>query len=380
MNKLQKNTPVPVPMPKQVPVPQKEDETQTRIIIALISVLLFLALLLMLLFFLLKSQNGAGTAGNQSGTGEAAATNTNSDTDGTAPNNDSDTQDTANDNTENSSNNENDGEQNPAETSEQEQTSASHSAEMTGTETKSKDESENENDEEEKTESQTQTSEDKNENKEMVSPSSLVDNLQGDGKNSKEEDKENETDPDSETGNIFSKGDTVISFFGAKGKGSKFVYIIDHSGSMSGTPLEEAKKEMLKGLRMLQPHHKFNIIFYDNKYIVWQTDKKLIAATPKNKQDAERFVNSISAQGGTEPVPAIHEAISYQPQVIFFLTDGQFTMNLDETVNKANKEKIHINIIEFGSGYGTGTQQLKDLARRTNGDYRYVDIGSLDLL
>jgi Mg-chelatase subunit ChlD len=375
MSKLQKDTPVPVPMLKQVPVPQKKDETPPRIVIALVLALLFLALLLMLLFFLLKPQNGAGTAGNQSGIGEAAATN--SDAEGTIQNNGSDTQGTANDNAENSSNNENEEEQNPTETSEQEQTATSHSAEMTGTEAKSEDE-------EEKTESQTRTLEDKNESKEVVSPSSLVDNLQGGGKNSKEEDnKENETGPGGEIGNIFSKGDAVISFFGAKGKGSKFVYIVDHSGSMSGTPLEEAKKEMLKGLRMLQPHHKFNIIFYDDRYIVWQPNKKLVAATPKDKQDAERFVNSISAQGGTDPVPAIHEAIGYKPQVIFFLTDGEFIMNLDETVNRANKEisgGIHINIIEFGSGRSAGTQQLKDLARRTNGDYRYVDIGSLDSL
>jgi hypothetical protein len=70
-------------------------------------------------------------------------------------------------------------------------------------------------------------------------------------------------------------------------------------------------------------------------------------------------------------------AIDYKPDVIFFLTDGEFTLDLDNICSK--NKKIHINVIQFGSG-GHPSVLLQELAQRTNGDYKYINVNNLDTL
>ena len=57
-------------------------------------------------------------------------------------------------------------------------------------------------------------------------------------------------------------------------------------------------------------------------------------------------------------------------------------MNAEEIAKEANKANVHINVIQFGSGPGGGAMQnvLKELAKRTKGDYRYIDVSSLSML
>jgi hypothetical protein len=46
----------------------------------------------------------------------------------------------------------------------------------------------------------------------------------------------------------------------------------------------------------------------------------------------------------------------------------------------ANKNKVHINAIQFGSSRAQESALLKELAKQTRGDYKFVDIGNLDAL
>ena len=107
------------------------------------------------------------------------------------------------------------------------------------------------------------------------------------------------------------------------------------------------------------------------------TPGRLAFATEQNKQRAARFIDSITAEGGTAHEEALKLAIRLQPDVIFFLTDAD-----DPKLTPAQLEKIRhlaagivINAIEFGPGpKPPGESFLAELARQNGGGYVYVDV------
>jgi hypothetical protein len=174
-------------------------------------------------------------------------------------------------------------------------------------------------------------------------------------------------------GNAIVKGDATVNFFGATGKGSKFVFVFDRSSSMRGEPLAAVKRELIKSLEPLKSNHSFNIIAYDSQYDVW--NKRLISATQENKANAIRFVESTDARGGTQPREPLLEAINQKPEVIFFMTDGQFTLNLDE-ITRSRKGNIPIHVVQF-SGGSVPLPILQELAKRTGGEFMLIPVQGL---
>lgn len=180
-------------------------------------------------------------------------------------------------------------------------------------------------------------------------------------------------------------GKARTSLFGVGGEGYKFVYVFDRSASMGGSgrnSLRAVKAELLQSLKPLDTVHQFQIIFYNERPVLFNptgTPGRLAFATEANKQRAIRFIDSIVADGGTSHEDALKLAIRLQPDVIFFLTDAD-----DPKLSPAQLAKIRdmaagiiINAIEFGSGpKPAGASFLADLARQNGGGYAYVDVSA----
>ena len=103
----------------------------------------------------------------------------------------------------------------------------------------------------------------------------------------------------------------------------------------------------------------------------------------RTRPAALRFLESLVADGGTDHEEALKLAIRMQPDVIFFLSDGDdpklTAAEIDEITYRAGG--IRINTIQFASGpQPSGTNFLMELARQNGGQYRYVDITKLRLL
>jgi hypothetical protein len=178
-------------------------------------------------------------------------------------------------------------------------------------------------------------------------------------------------------------GKARTSLFGVVGEGYKFVYVFDRSGSMGGSgqnSLKLVKAELLRSLKNLDTVHQFQIIFYNERPVIFNptgTPNRLAFGTEQNKQRAIRFIDSITAAGGTAHEDALRLAIRLQPDVIFFLTDAD-----DPKLTPAQLTKIRqlaagivINAIEFGEGPKPAEPTfLADLARQNGGGYAYVDV------
>jgi len=175
--------------------------------------------------------------------------------------------------------------------------------------------------------------------------------------------------------------------FGAAGEGRKFSYVFDRSGSMDGhrgAPLHAAKAELLASLADLGQTQQFQIIFYNEQPRVFSpsgSPGRLVFATEQNKYLAQKFVGSITADGGTKHEDALEMALKTAPDVIFFLTDAD-EPRMDSRqlarIGRLNRGSI-INTIEFGYGPQRDADNfLVELARRNGGKHVYVDVARLE--
>jgi hypothetical protein len=171
--------------------------------------------------------------------------------------------------------------------------------------------------------------------------------------------------------------------FGLPAEGFKFVYVFDRSASMGGsgsTPLKRAKAELMASLESLGETHQFQIIFYNDQPTMFSLagqPGKLVFGNAPNKLQAQRFIDGIIADRGTEHEPALINALMLAPDVIFFLTDAdqpELTTAQLANIAKRNRKGTVINTIEFGSGPPLGENFLMKLARQNGGAYTYVDI------
>ena len=182
-------------------------------------------------------------------------------------------------------------------------------------------------------------------------------------------------------------GYAKVSVFGVEGKGSKFVYLFDRSASMEGPPLTAAKKQLLESLRSLDSLHQFQVVFFNSTTRVFDASggtgggKRIAFATDRNKQLAANFIGGITADGGTDRMVALREAIAMTPNVIFFLSDADDPMTSSEMaeITRLNRRaQAAICVIEFGRKPTPMPDNfLMQLARESGGQYGYLDTTTL---
>lgn len=105
----------------------------------------------------------------------------------------------------------------------------------------------------------------------------------------------------------------------------EMLYVIDISGSMAGTSIEQAREALLQALGRLRPTDTFGILAFSNAYQEFSSVP--LFATPENLARARKYVEFLQAGGGTEMLPALLHVMR-KPQTpgslrhIILLTDG----------------------------------------------------------
>jgi hypothetical protein len=184
-------------------------------------------------------------------------------------------------------------------------------------------------------------------------------------------------------------GAVETGVFGTKGTGSRFIYVFDRSGSMSGyggRPMAAAKQQLLLSVQDLQENHQFQVIFYNEQPVALNplspAPPKLLYGTLENREYAINFVQQIKPDGRTNHVAALDLALNMNPDIIFFLTDADepqlTTSELNRISRKNTSIRASINTIQFGVGRRTDRQNfLRQLASENGGQYAYVDLREL---
>jgi hypothetical protein len=124
----------------------------------------------------------------------------------------------------------------------------------------------------------------------------------------------------------------------------------------------------------LKPHQLFNVVVFQETTAA-AIEKHLLPVSNDNLRKANDFIDRIKCRGSTDPIPALQEAFSMHPDLVFFLTDGDFPDNkavIDECHRLNAGESVKINTIAFLDRGEEYEKVLKQIATENGGLFRYV--------
>ena len=158
--------------------------------------------------------------------------------------------------------------------------------------------------------------------------------------------------------------------------------VVDISGSMSGTKLEQAKAALQQALGTLSPNDRFRIIAFSSA--VRSFREQPVPATTANLTDAREFVDGLGAEGGTNLAGAIEAALRGNDDAerlaqIVLISDGVPSVGEqapDRIASDAAARIGRARIFPFGVGHDVNTYLLDRLASEGRGAVEYVPPGA----
>jgi len=157
------------------------------------------------------------------------------------------------------------------------------------------------------------------------------------------------------------------------------VFVVDSSGSMSGTKMRQAKQAARFIIEHLNDKDRFSVIDFDDGVTLF--DQELVPADSGHREKAIQFISNIEAAGGTNIDEALLRALRLitageRPNYVLFLTDGQPTVGVTEVqgilgdIVKSNIGRARLFV--FGVGNDVNTELLDKLSGANRGTSVYV--------
>lgn len=156
------------------------------------------------------------------------------------------------------------------------------------------------------------------------------------------------------------------------------LFVMDQSGSQQGQPIEKSKELTLKLIRALNPHDTFNIVSFNSTYrTLWP---KAQPNTPARRKEAEDYIRSLTAEGGTELEQAVAAALQMpvdgtRPRIVLFNTDGYIGGEAEALV-QIQKHRGNARIFTFGIGNSVNRSLINAMSNEGRGDSEIVTLES----
>lgn len=156
-------------------------------------------------------------------------------------------------------------------------------------------------------------------------------------------------------------------------------FVVDTSGSMSGSKIEQARKALVYTLQQLEAQDHFQLLPFSDA--VRPFSERPLKANRTEIQRAVSFSRTLPATGGTDINSALLQALQRQKRdggvpMILFLTDGDPTVGVTDfqqilkNVQAANAKRARLFV--FGVGYDVNIPFLDTLAQQNHGAAEYV--------
>lgn len=153
------------------------------------------------------------------------------------------------------------------------------------------------------------------------------------------------------------------------------IFILDTSGSMQGQSIAQAKAALARALERLRGSDRFNIIEFNTNHRRWASESK--RATAETIADAQRWVDSLRAEGGTNMVPALASAlgdvqtVSGELRQIIFITDGLIS-NENELATLVRSQLGRSRLFTVGIGSAPNGHFMTSIARHGRGTFTWI--------
>jgi len=159
------------------------------------------------------------------------------------------------------------------------------------------------------------------------------------------------------------------------------VAVIDVSGSMSGEKIQQAKSALIQLLGTLRAGDRFRLVAFSGGVRRYAEGWTEVAADARH--DAETWIRSLDAEGGTNIAGALTEAFAQEPAeqslgVVVFLTDGQASTgetDPERIATNAEQGRGKFRVFSFGVGDDVNTYLLDRLTERARGTTEYIRPG-----
>jgi Mg-chelatase subunit ChlD len=149
--------------------------------------------------------------------------------------------------------------------------------------------------------------------------------------------------------------------------------VLDHSGSMDGTPLDEARAAAKEIVGQLTERDHLDIVAFDDA--VDALFPNMESVTAKSRKAAFEFLDRQQSGGGTDLASALSRAFSFQRTnaerpLVFFLTDGE--SDAAAVLDVAQKDHSKVRVFTVGIGQGVNRPLLSQLADQKRGKFTYI--------
>jgi len=155
--------------------------------------------------------------------------------------------------------------------------------------------------------------------------------------------------------------------------------VIDRSGSMRNTKIEQVKEAALQIIAGLKQGEAFNIIIY-NDSVGWFS-KEPVIKTKESESSAKAYIEGITATGGTNLHDALLKALRQKPvkgalPIVLFLTDGLPTVGQTSEIAIRNlvlkSNPYNRRVFTFGVGLDVNAPLLEKIAEESRASAEFV--------
>lgn len=155
----------------------------------------------------------------------------------------------------------------------------------------------------------------------------------------------------------------------------EMVFVLDTSGSMNGEPIDASKTFMQHAMKSLRAGDSFRIIRFSDNATEYASSP--VSATQGNIKDGLKYINSLSARGGTNIPMAVSQAFAPRERedvlrIVVFLTDG-YIGNEASVLKQIGSAIGNARIYAFGVGSSVNRYLLAEMGRRGHGFARFID-------
>ena len=152
------------------------------------------------------------------------------------------------------------------------------------------------------------------------------------------------------------------------------IFVIDTSGSMSGSSIAQAKEALELAVSRLAEQDSFNVIEFNSYAKALYPDAR--PASAANRGNAVQFVRRLQSQGGTEMALALNLALNGREnpgrvRQVIFLTDG--AVGNEDGLFKLIKDKLgDSRLFTVGIGSAPNSHFMSKAAQTGRGTFTYI--------
>lgn len=154
----------------------------------------------------------------------------------------------------------------------------------------------------------------------------------------------------------------------------ELIFVVDHSCSMEGRPLETVKQVMTAALEGMSPRDSFQVIRFSEEASALSSGT--LPATPENIDRGIAYIEAMEGMGGTHMMAGVRASLDYpqdsdRQRIVAFMTDG-YIGNEREILAAIDDRLGGTRLFSFGIGGSVNRYLLDRMADVGRGGVTYV--------